>query len=172
MKNNLIPLDKWPSSLPLEIAHYESAQGIPLYTLDEIANHFGVTPEHLERYRELPAFRAEVRACIQELQDTNSLIRRKVRKQAEYYFDHLVPKWLSDEDWPPSEKVKILTLLAKTAKVIDDPADKARAEAEAAAKNPQTQSTPTLTLILQSPQGQQVSGMTFNQPAERVIDAE
>lgn len=168
MKNSLISMDKWPASLPLEIAHYESAIGVPLYSLDEIADHFGISVDTIDRYRELPAFRAEVRSSLAELKDTNSLIRRKVRKQAELYFDSFVPKWLNDPDFPPAEKVKLLTLLAKTARVIDDPADKARAEAEAAKALPQ-QVQPVLNLILTAAPGTTV-GAVIPQQAERVIN--
>ena len=151
------------------MAHHDSSVGTPLYNLEEICDHFDITLDQLETFRQLPAFRAEVRAAILELQDTNSTIRRKVRKQTELYFDTLVPKWLIDESFNNAEKVKLLTLMTKVAKLIDDPAEKAKVEAEVAAKSPQ-QSAPTLNLYLTTAPGQQPPAIDVT--PEKIISAE
>jgi hypothetical protein len=166
-------METWSALLPLSIAEHEAAVGTPLYTIQEICDHFGITEETLGRYKQQPAFRAEVRAALLELKDSNSIVRKKAKAQFESYLDKLIPKFLHDEDFPPSEKVKLLQFLAKTARLIDDPAEKLKIEQEASAKNQQQQQPPSLNLTLQVTQApaSPPQGMTIiYQEPEKVVN--
>lgn len=168
MKNSVVPMDSWPALLPLYVGECEASVGSPLYTTEEICDHFGITPEHLERYKEQPKFRAEVRAAIQELKDSSSVLRKKAKAQLELYVDKTIPSLMGDSDQPMAEKVKLMRFLAEVSRVLNDPADKARAEAEAAKALPQ-QVQPVLNLILTAAPGTTV-GAVIPQQAERVIN--
>ena len=168
MKNSIVPLETWPNLLPLFIAEYESSIGTPLYTLDEIAEHFDISVEKIELYKQQTSFRAEVRSAIVEIKDSNSTVRRKASAQFENYLDTIVPKWMVDDDFPASEKVKVLQFLAKTGRIVDDPIEKAKAES--ANKTPVVQA-PTLVINF-PPANQMLSGITITQDGEKVINGQ
>ena len=126
------PMEAPPPLLAMHIAEYEVSKDSPLWSMEEIAEHFDLTVERIEQYKLVPSFRADVRACIAEIQDSNAHIRRKAAVQLEHYIDNLVPAWLADDACPFSEKVKLMAFLAKTGKLIDDPTEKLRVEAELA----------------------------------------
>lgn len=166
MNNKLVPMPSPPALLAFHIAERESSNN-PLWTEEEICEHFDITMEQLAQFKTLPSFRAEVRANLAEIKDSNSHIRRKASAQAELFLDTLVPSWLRDDDFPPAEKVKLMALLLKTGRVIDDPLEKAKAEAEVAAKTPQISQQPTLNLYLTTAPG--ATPVVIDATSERII---
>lgn len=163
------PMKKWPVLLPMHIAEYETNLSAPLYTMEEIADHFGLTIKKIEAFKRQKSFRAEVHASIKEVKDSSSVIRRKAKAQLEMYLDVLIPQWMSDPEFPPTEKVKMFQFLAKTARIVDDPTEQAKAEAKLAVPEKST----TLNLYLQTPSGEttKMTGVTINQEAEKLVGA-
>ncbi len=156
-----VAMDSWPALLPLQIAEHEASIGSHLYSIEEIAEHFDISVKQIEVFKDQRSFRAEVRAALLEIKDTNSVIRQKAKAQFEHYLDVYVPLMMNDPMTPPAEKLKLFQFLAKTARVVDDPAEKAKADAKALPTDKAT----TLNLYLQSPSGdtQKISGITIDQ---------
>jgi hypothetical protein len=171
-KKDIAFMETPPAYLSFWIAEYEVVKNnndafIP-YTLEQIAEEFHITVEQIEKYKKLPSFRAEVRANIENIKNSSYHIRHKAQVQFEIYLDQIVPKLIKDEETPVSEKIKLLAFLAKTARVNDDPAEKAKAEAEIQSKQPQQQSAPTLNLYLTT--GETKQSIPIDIQAERIVD--
>jgi len=151
MKNELVPMEAPPPLLAMHIAEYEASNN-PLWTMEEIAEHFGITVQDIEHYKTLPTFRAEVRASLETLKDSHAHIRHKAQAQLETYIDTVIPPIMGDPNVNAGDKLKYLQFLATTARVNNDPLEKAKAETATA--KPVT-SGATLNLFLTTSPGAQ-----------------
>jgi len=167
MSRDIVPMNKWPALLPMHIAEYESSGDLPLYTLEEIAKHFGITLEDIELFSQQLVFREEVRAFISEIKDTNSIVRQKAKAQLELYLDTLVPTWMVDPDFPPAEKNKTLKFVSELAEAGGSAAQKASAKIAAL---PEAK-TSTLNIFITGQNGEAtpVQGVTIVQEKEEIL---
>lgn len=161
-QNNIIPMERWPKMLPLYVAEYEASASTPLYTLEEIAEHFKLSMEVMERFMQQESFQAEVRASMMELKDTNSIVRQKAKAQLETYIDNLVPQWMVDPEFPAAEKNKTLKFLHELAEGGDVAALKAK---EKAGQLGNGSTTLNLYLTTGSGETKPISGITIDQEA-------
>lgn len=161
-------LETWPAMLPMYVAEYEVSLGQPLYDYGEIAETFGINVERIDLFKKQPGFRAEVRAAILEIKDSDSVIKRKAKAQAELYLDSWVPKAMSDPAFPSVEKTKLFMFVAKMGRIVDDPQEKIKVEAAVQASTPQAQ-IPTITINLTGPKSlDEEQGVTITQIPEKL----
>jgi len=171
---DIITMETWPPMLPRYIAEYEvsiSQSNPPLYDLEEIALTFQLTLERIEKFKEQTAFRAEVRAAILEIKDSDSVIKRKARAQAELYLDVWVPKAMTDPNFPAAEKNKLFMFVSKMGRIIDDPQEKLKLDSESKLEGDNNQTTPTIVINLSSSNSlKDTKGITITQQPERLIN--
>lgn len=168
---NIIPMDRWPPLLPMYMAEHEASVGEPLYTLEEIAEHFDITTKDIDRYSEQIAFREEVRASIATIKDSNSVIRQKAKAQLETYLDTIIPIWMSSDEFPDKEKVNIFKHLSELAETGGSGAAKAQAKLDTLSEA----KTPSLNIYITPAGGgeaQPVSGITITQEPEKLEESE
>lgn len=171
----IVTMETWPPMLPRYLAEYEvsiSQSNPPLYSLEEIASTFQLTLKKIERFKKQAAFRAEVRAAILEIKDSDSVIKRKARAQAELYLDVWVPTVMSDPDFPPAEKNKLFMFISKMGRIIDDPQERLKLESENN-KEDNSKNTPTIVINLSSPDSlKDTQGITITpqQEPEKLIN--
>ena len=144
----------WPAGLTFDLALVETSSGEPIYSTEELCRRYAITPQQLTNFNSIPGFRAEVVAAIKEVNDSHGTTRLKAGAQLQMYIDHKIPAWMNEahEVFPPSEKVKILTLLSKLSGID------AQSEETDKGKN----ASPSFTLVIQS----------TNQQKEVVIDGQ
>jgi len=166
MSRDIVPMNKWPALLPMHIAEYESSGDLPLYTLEEIAEHFDITVQDIEVFSQQMLFREEVRAFISEIKDSTSVVRQKAKAQLELYLDTLVPVWMVDPDFPPAEKNKTLKFVSELAEAGGSAAQKASAKIAA---SPEAKAA-NLNIYMTLPGGETktVEGVIIEQEPEEV----
>jgi len=170
----IVTMETWPPMLPRYLAEYEvsiSQSNPPLYSLEEIASTFQLTLKKIEKFKKQTAFRAEVRAAILEIKDSDSVIKRKARAQAELYLDVWVPTAMSDPNFPPAEKNKLFMFVSKMGRIIDDPQEKLKLESENNSKEGDTKNNPTIIINLSgSDSMNDTKGITITQQSEKLIN--
>lgn len=141
------PITKWPHGFAYEEALNRIAladSGETLYSDEDLSTKFGLNTEQIEEIRRNPLFNAEVGEIAHIIKQDNGHIKHLVSAQMARFFEELVPTWLYDEEFPPSEKVKLLQLYSKiTGLEVDKTAIKAAAEIQAK----QNTQTPTLNIV-------------------------
>lgn len=135
--------NSWPSGLAIEVGLNSLCNGVAIASDEDLCRQFEITLDQLERYRQHPAFRAEVREAIAAVKDSNATLKRKAKMSLEYYADTYVPQWLADPSASVDSKTKLLGFLYKLGGLEAE--DKA---AEKASQVQQTASVPSINITL------------------------
>lgn len=106
-------LNSWPSGLAIEVGLNSTCVGAAIATDEDLCNQFEITKTQLERFKQHPAFRAEVREAIASIKESNATIKRKAKMSLEYYADTYIPQWLADPSASVDSKTKLLGFLYK-----------------------------------------------------------
>lgn len=135
----------WDPRLPLDIALNESSvTGRHLYTDEALIARYDLTQADYDLIRQLPAFRAQVREAIQELQANGLTVKRKSSALFEYYLDTSVPLMMQSDYTDAKTKLEIIKFLGQVA------GKDGKADAEQVSSAP---ALPTLNIILQTAPG-------------------
>jgi len=105
----------------------------------ELCEQFDITMEVLQQLKQSKKFAKAVSMAVSELKKGSGAIETKAKSLFEMYTDNWVPTVMRDPGALLSEKVKIYTLLGKTAKVLQE---------NAKASEGSQISAPTFNLIL------------------------
>ena len=142
MTADLAPNLKWDARLPLDIAINESSvTKRPVYTTEQLLNTYGIDQAYFDVIRSLPAFRAQVREAIQEIQNNGLTVKRKATALFEFYIDETVPLLMNSSYCDAKTKLDIIKFLGQVAQKDGKTGDDAPVAATVAA--------PTLNIILQ-----------------------
>ena len=111
-------LAKWDSSFPPELVAEvailaETSGTLELTSEDLICGKFNITKDRLAEIRAMPVFQSAVANTVKELRESHGIVRMKSALAFEATLDDMFPMWLSDPDWSPLAKVKLVELLAE-----------------------------------------------------------
>lgn len=99
------------------------------WTEEELCEQFDITLEDLQRLKLSKKFAKAVTMAVSELKKGSGAIEAKAKQMYEFYTTEWVPKVMDNPEAPLSEKVKIYTMLGKTAKVlVENPKESANAQ--------------------------------------------
>lgn len=145
MTQNLpaIDADNLPFDQMLAYAIAENRVANPEYlpwTEEELCEQFDITIDILRQLKQSKKFAKAVTIAVADLKRNSGAIEAKARQLYEHYQDTLIPAMMEDDKINPAEKVKLLTLLAKTAKVFQ--------ENNISSGSPSAPAMPTLNIIL------------------------
>ena len=136
-------VNSWPSGLAIEVGLNSTCVGAAIATDEDLCNQFEITKTQLERFKQHPAFRAEVREAIASIKESNATIKRKAKMSLEYYADTYIPQWLADPSASVDSKTKLLGFLYKLGGMEAE--DKS---AEKAQQNQQVTNVPSINITL------------------------
>ena len=153
----------WPPILPAEVAVNESCKGGKLYTDEELCEQCGVSLEHYNKIKNTATFRAAVRKALLEVNENGGAVPRKSESQLEHWVDNYIPQLMMDHDASHSDKLKGLQILKDLSGISDKIKLKAVQAQEEAKQLNAPQSTPSLTIVLQTGE---------KEPEAKIIDAE
>lgn len=114
----------WSPALVIDIAINETSLNGPLMSTEDLCERYGLSEDEFAELKQLSAFKKDVREAIVEVKQNGLTPKKKMAIMYEYVMDTLMPEWLTNPDFPATEKVKIFVHLGKgSGLVVDKPVE-------------------------------------------------